>query len=260
MRFNYQFARIVLGFVMIALPSVALAQLPVLLHLTSNDSNAYVYADSTYLGLVHESPFWVHPETRFIRLNTVQSASWSVRPVEMTLQSEANDTVFASLNFPMYHQIESHPLKAGVWLQNDLGRRFLGSTPLVYSTWGLRDSTFQVELNGYLSQTIQPKMEIWNHYMASLPPLSDDNSLSSVNSMTPQRRHWIDWGLAIVGVAAGVAAVHYKFRADQINDDYLETGDPSLRPRVARLDDYSGIALGVMQAGIITLAVRFALK
>ena len=55
-------------------------------------------------------------------------------------------------------------------------------------------------------------------------------------------------------------AVHYKFRADRINDDYLATGDPSLRPRVARLDDRSGIALGVMQVGLVTLAVRFAFK
>jgi len=260
MRFNHPSIVLLMGLFMMAVPWNGVAQSPVLLHVSSNDSDAAVYADSEYLGVVHESPFWINSETNTIQLATLQAASWSILPIQMSLEEEVDDTVFARLNFPMYHQIESHPLSAKVWLGNTTERRLLGVTPMVFSTYGLRDSTFQVELDGYSPESIQPKMEIWNRYMTSLIPLDQNISISTVNSVTGPKRKWIDWSIAVVGFAAGVAAVHYKFRADRINDDYLETGDPALRPRVARLDDYSGIALGVMQAGVVTLAIRFALR
>jgi len=260
MRFNVESIAGLIGLLMALVPAFAVGQSPVLFHLTSNDPDAAVYADSLYIGLVNQSPFWVDPNTSSIRLTTLRGGSWSVRPIKMRFEPAYDDTVYAHLNFPMYHQIESHPLAAKVWLQSGIERRFLGVTPMVFSSEELRDSTFIVEHDGYLSKSIEPKMDIWNRYMTSLTLLTQEKSLSTVNTINRQRRQWIDWSIAIVGVAAGVAAVHYKFRADKINDNYLETGDPSLRPRVARLDDYSGIALGVMQAGAITLAVRFALR
>jgi len=236
------------------------AQSPVLVQIISNDPSAAVYADSMYLGHVHGSPFWVHPSTKMIRLRTLMSASWSVPPIETSLLAQPSDTVQLILNFPMYHRVESFPLGAKTWLQFGQQRRFIGVTPIVFQSYGLRDSLIYVELDGYEPTTIQPNMEIWNVYKASLIALESPLvSASDVTTTGKKRRKWIDWGLATIALAAGVLAVNYKFRADRINDQYLETGDTSLRPRVARLDDYSGVALGVMQAGIITLGIRFAL-
>ncbi|MCY4001175.1 MAG: hypothetical protein OXF84_10270 [Bacteroidetes bacterium] len=236
------------------------AQAPILVQITSNDPNAAVYADSLYLGLVHGSPYWVHPSIHRIRLRTLMPASWSVPPISSPLVAQPSDTVQLALNFPMYHRVESFPLGAETWLQSGEQRRFLGVTPVVFHSHGLRDSLIHVEMEAYESATIQPKTEIWNVYNVSLTPLESSlMSASGASKIEKKQRQWIDWGLATVAVVAGVLAVDYKFRADRINDRYLETGDTSLRPRVARLDDYSGVALGVMQAGIITLGIRFVL-
>ena len=55
-------------------------------------------------------------------------------------------------------------------------------------------------------------------------------------------------------------AVHFKFKADRRYDRYVETGDPALRPAIKRYDTYSGVALGVMQAGAGLFAVRLILR
>ena len=236
------------------------AQNPVLVQITSNDPSAAVYADSLYLGLVHGSPYWVHPSTKRIRLRTLMSASWSIPPISAPLFAQPSDTVQLTLDFPMYHRVVSFPLGAETWLQTGQQRQFLGVTPVVFHSHGFRDTLIYVDLEGYESAEIQLNTELWNVYEVSLIPLESSLiSTSGVTTVGRKQQKWIDWGLATVAVVAGVLAVNYKFRADRINDRYLETGDASLRPRVARLDDYSGVALGVMQAGIITLGIRFVL-
>ncbi len=237
-----------------------MAQSPILVHIISNDLDAAAYADSLYLGLANGSPYWVDPTTRTIRLSTLRAAAWSMPPIQVPLRAGPGDSVRVTLNFPHYHRIESHPFGAEAWLQEGVKRRLLGLTPVVFSSSGTVDGVFHIELEGYLPGVVKPKTDLWNRYEISLKALAPVNERSGLSHEMNGRKSWIDWGTAAVAVAAGVVAVHYKFRADRINDEYLMTGDASLRPRVAKLDDYSGIALGVMQAGLVTLAVRFALK
>ncbi len=237
-----------------------MAQSQILVQIRSNDMDAAVYADSSYLGLVRGSPYWVDPATRTIRLSTLRPAAWSMPPIQVPLRAVPGDSVRITLNFPNYHRIESYPFGAEAWLQEGAERRFLGLTPVVFTSSGLRNRTFHIELDGYAPGAVKAETEIWNHYEISLEPLAGLNELSGISTAMKERRNWIDWGTAAVAVVAGVVAVHYKFRADRINDEYLMTGDASLRPRVAELDNYSGVALGVMQAGLVTLAVRFAIR
>ncbi len=237
-----------------------MAQSEILVHIQSNDMDAAVYADSLYLGSASESPYWVDAMTETIRLSTLRAASWSVLPIEIPLRATPGDSVLVTLNFPNYHRIESYPFGAKIWLQEGSNRRLLGLTPFVFSSPGSIDGLFHVELQGYMPGTLKPKKDLWNLYEISLESLVQGNEHSGMSPVVKQRRRWIDWGTAAVVVAAGIVAVHYKFRADRINDEYLRNGDLSLRSRVSKLDDYSGIALGVMQAGMVTLAIRFALK
>ncbi len=243
-------------------PLIGTAQSLTYVDIRSNNLDAAVYADSLYLGLVRGSPYWVDHTTSKISLVTSGSAAWSILPIQTSFSSKPGDSVIVTLNFPMYHRIESHPYGAEAWIQKGEERQLLGLTPIVFTTSSETSfGFFHVEMEGYSSAVLTPKTQLWNQYDVTLSALTQQTKWSGESgSVRRHQRKWIDWSAAVVAVAAGVIAVHYKFRADRINDEYLATGDPSLRPRVARLDDYSGIALGVMQAGFITLAVRFALK
>ena len=255
-----RYMRILFGAILSAMFLVHTAQSQVHIYIQSNDPDAAVYADSLYLGQVHDSPYVVDHTTRLIRLTTPRAAAWSVPPIQTSLQANPGERVDIVLNFPRYHRIESNPFGAKAWFQDDSDRRFLGLTPVVFSTMSTEGGKFYIELDGYTSAVIEPKAELWNRYEVSFTSQVMSIESLGVKARIPNSRRWIEWSAAVVAVAAGAVAVHYKFRADRINDEYRATGDASLRPRVAELDDYSAIALGVMQAGLVTLAIRFALK
>ncbi len=260
MKFSSRLSMTLWGGLFAALPGVSMAQPQVLVHIETNDVSAAAYADSTYLGLASGSPYWVDHDVGFIRLSTLRAAAWSMSPLSERLIATPGDTVRVTLNFPMYHRIESYPFGAEAWLQEGSERRLLGLTPVVFASPGIQDGMFHVEMEGYAPGAVMPRYDLWNRYEVSLTALNETGDAAGFSRRVSRDRAWIDWGAATLAMIAGAVAVHYKFQADRINDDYLATGDPSLRPRVARLDDRSGIALGVMQAGLVTLAVRFAFK
>ena len=81
--------------------------------------------------------------------------------------------------------------------------------------------------------------------------------LVSVGMGIPVRnRKWISLAAAGTSIAAGVLAIHFRTKADNRFEDYLETGSPALKRRVQRLDVQSGIALGAMQVGVGVIAFR----
>ena len=260
MKFSCRLVLTLWGGLFAALPVISVAQPQVLVHIETNDANAAVYADSVYLGLANGSPYWVDHDTDVIRLSTLRAAAWSVSPLRKQLIATPGDTVLVTLNFPMYHRIESHPFGAEAWLQEGSERRLLGRTPVVFASPGIQEGMFHIEMEGYAPSAVAPRHDLWNRYEVSLVALGEMGDAAGITPSVRRGRVWIDWSAAALAMIAGAVAVHYKFRADRINDDYLATGDPSLRPRVARLDDRSGIALGVMQVGLVTLAVRFAFK
>ncbi|MEM0964322.1 MAG: prenyltransferase, partial [Bacteroidota bacterium] len=74
-----------------------------------------------------------------------------------------------------------------------------------------------------------------------------------------------DLGIGAAALAAGAVAVHFKFRADSVDDRYRsetspERGDEALLDEALRLDRYSAAALGAMQVGVGVLALRFVLR
>lgn len=235
------------------------AQDGVLVHIVTNHPEAIAYADTVLLGSARLAPYRVHASTREIRLVAAGERTWSVLPVEVSLDAAPGDTVSVHLDFPFYHRIETHPFGADAWLQRGGLRTRLGTTPFVHVQQAALSGVFVLELEGYASRTVEPRNELWNRYEIRLTPLDlatgDSQPLRSI-----RRRWWIDATAAALAVTAGAVTVHYKFKADRLNDRYQETGDPTLRPRVATLDDRAGIALGVMQVGLGTLAIRFILR
>ena len=236
------------------------AQSQILLHVESNSPTAVVYADSVRLGLASAGPFRIPADTRAVRLRPGLMQNWSIAPLMVPLAPTPRDTLRLRMDFPFHHRLDTHPFGAQVFLVNGPARTSLGTTPMVHVTSHLSPGIFAIELEGYERVRLTPGDQIWNRYEVSLVPLTEDIGSAQIWDAPKRRRSWIDYAAATLGVAAGVAAVHYKFKADRLDDRYQETGDPTLRPRIARLDDYSGLALGVMQLNLGVLAIRFALR
>ena len=227
----------------------------------TNYPDAIVYIDTVRHGAASGRVFVTRAGTRTVRLVAAEEVSWNITPVEMEVSLNAGDTVHVSMDFPLYYHFETHPLGATTFLVSGDQRAALGRTPFTYRSKGIAEGNFVIERSGYRAESIQPGQEIWNRYVFHLQPLVDGAGPGPFTlAQAPKRRRWIDVTAATLVAAGGVLAVHYKFKADRIDDEYQATGDPSLRPRVAQLDDYAMAALIGMQAGVVTIGVRFFLR
>lgn len=240
----------------------AAAQDRAFLRVETNYPDALVYADSVLLGRVGTEAVPVSPATRSIRLTPPEAGSWTIAPVERPVAFEAGDTVSVTANFPYYYRIESVPFGADVLIEDDLGRRKLGETPLLYRAEDPLAGNLVVQRNGYAVERLRPGSEIWNRHVANLSPSDDLDPSAAKVSWHPPRRHraWIDYVALGTAAAAGVLAVHYKFRADDLYERYRDTEDPALRDRVHSNDVRAGVALGTMQVGLGVFAVRLILR
>lgn len=234
----------------------------VFLKVETNARQAILYADSTFLGRVSDRIVAVPAETRLIRLVLQDLESWSISPVEHSLRAQARDTVTVRLPFRHHYRIESMPFGAHVHLERDGERIRLGATPLLHRSDAPLDGVLAVERPGYVIERIKPGDEIWNRHLVSLSPSQDPEvTVASVDWKPPRRhRQWIDYAALGTAVAAGAIAIHYKFKADALYAEYEDSADHSLRTDIHAYDVRSGVAFGVMQAGIGVFAVRLFLR
>lgn len=250
------------GVVMVLGVGLCRAQQPVLILLETNLPEAIVYADSMRLGAASQGTFLAPAETRQLRLIPPGGNAWTIAPVTALLAAAAGDTLELRLPFPYHYQIETIPFGASVFLETLDGRAPIGETPVLYKSPQLPAGAFVVERPGYLPQQLTPGRDVWNRYVLTLDPVQPEEVPSAEMAWRPpkRRRLWIDYTAAALAVAAGAVSIHYKFKADRLNDRYERTGDPELRPRINDLDARAGVALGVMQVGVGVLALRFILR
>jgi hypothetical protein len=72
-----------------------------------------------------------------------------------------------------------------------------------------------------------------------------------------QEPSWIVEYTALgIAIGSGILSIHYKFRADRLDDRYRRTGDPELYRRIARLDRVAGAALLVSELALAVFSVR----
>ena len=213
------------------------------------------------MGPAYWRTFVTTPGVHEVRLVALGEAAWSIAPVVRTVTLTRHDTTHVSLNFPVYHRIDSIPLGAAVLLLRGRDRDSLGRTPVTYRAQETSAHHFLVELPGYQSHKVVPGNAIWNRYVVDLTPVGGSTEAGFQSHVRQLHRWpWIEVAAAALVAAGGILSVHHKFRADRLDDDYRVTGDPALRPRIARLDDRAGIALAGMQVGILALGVRFYLR
>jgi hypothetical protein len=227
------------------------------LSVETNRPDAGVYADSVWLGQALQGVFSLPAGTQKVVVVPPSVDNWLIPSIVSDVDSGTEDTVRVEAEFPFYYRLESIPSGADVFIETEDRRVPIGRTPLNYESDQPLGGVLAFDLNGYLIRRVEPGSELWNRHLVMLeaPSLTSGTDLDlSVRSIRSHK--WIDYAAAGVAVVGGVLAVHYKTKADNRYDRYNETRNPAIKSEVKRLDVYSGVALGAMQAGIGVLAIR----
>lgn len=229
----------------------------------TNFPEAVVFADSIRLGTISGELVALPATVRTLRLLPPDVDTWSIAPVFKRIELTEGDTLEIQADFPYHYRIESVPFGATVHIEPDIGdRRHIGSTPTLYTSQRPISGKFLLQKPGYAATRVEPGERIWNRHVVELSPSEELDPTAAQVSWHPPRRHrtWIDYAALGAAVTAGAVAIHYKFKADDLYARYEETADPSLRSEIKAYDVRSGVAFGVMQAGIGIFAFRLAIR
>ena len=237
------------------------------LTLETNAPEALVLANGEAIGRA-AAPLMLPVGTVELVLVEDAGEAWQPRRAATTIDVAPGDDLVLSLNLPVRYRIETLPVGATVAVESAGGREVLGVAPLMVERTAPLNGVFLAERDGFLSARLAPGDSLDNRHTILLRPLEDRARPEAAVGWMPPRRApnlWIDIAAAGVALAAAGVAVHYKFRADDVDDlyrdaDSLERGNPALKAEAERLDTYSLAALGVMQVGVGVLAVRFILR
>ncbi len=232
-------------------------------HLRVDAPAGQVVVDGARLGAAGE---WVEvePGTREVALvDDVQA--WDPRRAATSLAVAPGDSLTVALVLPTRLRIETLPIRATVTRERTAGADTLGTAPLTVETDG-GPVTLVVTLDGYetVRRVVAPGTEAVTVVLPLRPDATPAVALLPTERSTVGRTA-LDVGIAAATLAAGAVAVHYKFRADRVDDRYRAEGTPdyadeTLRQEALRLDRYSAVALGAMQVGVGVFALRFVLR
>lgn len=233
----------------------------------TNAPDALVSINGVVVGLASEGSFPIGSGTNVVTLTDRSPEVWSGRQVtkDVVVDRDA-DRVVVELNLPVRYRIEAFPSEAEI-LHTDNGEEVaLGRSPVVIDEVDLLEGHFVARMMGYEPATIPVGDSLSNRHTLILQPLVASTD-TDIQSWTPPRepRRWIDYATAGVALASAGLAIYYKFEADEFDDRYREAGspergNPALRAEAERLDGYSLASLGVMQAAVGFLAIRFVLR
>ena len=229
------------------------------LFLDTNFKEAYVFADTILVGRALDVELQIPYMTKVIRLTSPRINSWTIPPKEHVLESVQNDTLHLEINFPYYYQVETTPFNADIYLENDREKIFVGASPVSYSTLEPLEGQLVITQDGFEPVKLAPGNRVWNYHHVKLNKLKG-SEVETFGYREKASKRWIDILAGGVAVGAGVMAIRYKTKANRRFNRYEENGDPSLRSGFERYDRYAAVSLGVMQAGIGVVALRFVLR
>lgn len=192
--------------------------------------------------------------------------AWNPRRTERTITFATGDSLTVAMALPLRLRVETLPIRALVIREDGGARDTLGTAPLDLEIESGAPVVLEASLDGY--ETVRQSVPPDAGGVTLVLPLGSETRPEAALLPTQRstfRRTLLDVGLGAAALAAGAVAVHYKFRADDIDDRYrtegsADYGDEALREEALRLDRYSAAALGAMQVGLGVLAVRFVLR
>ena len=189
-------------------------------------------------------------------------AAWNQRRATTDVTLVAGDTIRVSLPLPVRYRVESFPLGAALTVDG----RPAGTAPATVDLPRGATATLVARLDGHADATAALAGDGGRVDLTLRPTSAEAPAVVLLPTQrSPRARTLIDIGVGALAVAAGAVAVHYKFRANALDDRYRnpdgpDFGNESLRAEAEAQDVRSGVALGVMQAGLVGLAVRFLLR
>ena len=128
------------------------------------------------------------------------------------------------------------------------GDSLLGTTPLFVDR---DDGTLRIEALGYTGSDWDPSKSDRREVLVTLdaldPPADSRVQFRSTGLQLPPAEVLLPAG---IGLAAGIAAVIFKQKADGLYDDYLVSGDDTLLSQTKKYDIYAGISLALLQVGL----------
>lgn len=225
------------------------------LEIVTNADSAAVFADGAWVGLAVDGPFRIPAATREVVVRAPGAGIWSIDPLRFELDRERQGRLSLKASFPFHYRFESIPSGASVFA----GSQRIGVTPMLHKSDRPLNELVRMELKGFHATMIEPGSAIWNHVPVRLEPNAQVNEAVRSNHIVEEKRpNWVNIAVSASALAAGALAVHYRTKADNRFDDFGVTGKASLRSDIRRLDVQSGVALGVMQAGLGFVAFRLA--
>jgi len=239
-----------------------------LLAIETNAPGAIVMVGSEAIGTAANSPFLISVGPKQITLVEATVDGWEPRRAMGSAVIRPNETTSLRIDLPIRYRIDSMPPDVEVALRADGGEEEeLGVAPFTVDRPEVMRGMLVGRRPGFMPAEMTPGDSLVNRHTLILNPMQVGSELDGVATWIPphEPRRWIDYAAAGVALAAASVAIYYKFEADAVDDRYrspdsLERGDPLLKDEAERLDLYSLGALGVMQAGITVLTIRFILR
>lgn len=172
------------------------------------------------------------------------------------------ETLIITPKFQTQVFIRTEPFGADVYI-NDIWQ---GTTPLIMLLDEINEQQFMVKKDGYETQSLQFDPGRSNQvklHLAKKSANAERNDSKAIQRTAQVRYRRLTYGLWGMAILTGLAAVHFKDRADEKYQRYLQAGSLKDMNRyfndTRRLDRYSNISLGAVQ-GCFVLSFYFLIK
>lgn len=237
----------------------------------TNLSDAVAVVDAQPLGRADGRVYRVVPGRVNVRVAPSPRLDWSVAPIDTTIRVAPEDTLRLRLEFPYHYRVESVPFGAQVYLDVGERRVRIGETPVLHVSERPLRSELLIDEPGYAIARIEPGRDVWNVYRVMLEPTQPEllQSERIPWQPPPKRRWWIDAAALSVAAVGTVASVHYKFKADRLEEERedacrADAFDAACSADVVdQIREYDRIAawsLGTAQVGVGVFAIRLILR
>ncbi len=217
-------------------------------------ARAMIIVDSSFSGYAPWEMDSLSPGRHLLHIVPLPVSRWSSSPLLDTITLAAGETRHLLYRLSPGVRLSSLPSGAIVYLH----RSALGHTPFAIDPGSVgRGDTIVLEKKGYQPAKIIRFDTLWGDSLVPLlkdwTPFEQEGEVRPFSAIGDRPAIQL-WAPALGSILAGTVSAYCKIHADDVNSQYLISGDAGLKSEVRRYDLVSAIALVVMEAGIALLA------
>ena len=213
---------------------------------TSPGRQLDVYNGSRFFGVTPLSSATVDTGTHIFRYGTHGDGTWHTMIMAETIRVAANARIERMITVPSPRRITSEPSGASVFAGDSL----LGVTPALITLDG-DVSTLRFVRNEFDEMTLPVNAGSMELH-AVLHPRIDGSRPDAHMALAGNHvsNNTSLYASAAVAVLSGIAAAHWKIRADELYDEYHYTGNEGALSKMRTLDRASTISLVASEIGL----------